>query len=222
MNMKLILVAIVYSRIFQVCTPVSKYLQTNGMDILVALKMVRRTTKEFDSVRNEYDEMLKVGQTFASSVNSLLDDMNTAELGERIETELPQIPVKRIRKQKRLSSEKAEDDSQHLQQNPSRHFQVTVFNAILDTASSAARCRFEENDDLLRDISYLDPQNFSLCQTGIPEERMHAVADLAEINRENLCEELPAFSKDFGGIVQRENPEENSNNASKKLKKSRV
>ena len=52
MNMKLILVAIVYSRIFQVCTPVSKYLQTNGMDILVALKMVRRTTKEFDSMRN--------------------------------------------------------------------------------------------------------------------------------------------------------------------------
>ena len=94
----------------------------------------------------EYDEMLKAGKIFASSVNSLLDDMEITELEGRIDTELPQaqLPVKRVRKQKRLSSEKAEDESEHLQRNPIKHFQVNVFNSILDTASAAARHRFEK------------------------------------------------------------------------------
>ena len=103
MNFKVLLVAIVYSRIFQVCTPVSKYLQTNGMDILAALKMVNKTTTMIESIRNEFEDIMKETALFATSTNSSLDE---TDLEEQIATELP---VKRVRRKKKLPSEKADD-----------------------------------------------------------------------------------------------------------------
>ena len=85
--------------------------------------------------------------------------------------------------------EEAEDESEQLEQCPAKNFQVSVFNVILDTASAIAKRRFEENDDLFRDIAYLDPQSFKSFQK-IPAERLHAVSNLADVNREVLCDEL--------------------------------
>ena len=78
------------------CTPVSKYLQTNGMDILAALKMVNTTTTMIKSIRNEFEDIVKETPLFATSTNSLLDE---TDLEEQIATELP---VKRVRRKKKL------------------------------------------------------------------------------------------------------------------------
>ena len=194
MNFKVLLVAIVYSRIFQVCTPVSKYLQTNGMDILAALKMVNKTTTMIESIRNEFEDIVKETTLFATSTNSLLDE---TDLEEQIATELP---VKRVRRKKKLPSEKADDE---ILESPMNQFRVNVFNVIIDSASSAARNRFGQNENILQDIAFLDPQNFSLCREGIPEDRLHTLADLAEVDRKDLCAELTAFAEHFDGIVSR-------------------
>ena len=63
---------------------------------------------------------------------------------------------------------------------------MNVFIAILETVSSAAvRQQFQENDNLVKDISYLVPQNFTLCQKGIPGESMHPISEHAEVDRDN-------------------------------------
>ena len=49
-----------------------------------------------------------------------------------------------------------------------KQFRMNVFNVIIDSASSAARNRFGQNKNILQDIAFLDPQNFSLCREGIP------------------------------------------------------
>ena len=195
MNFKVLLVATVYSRIFQVCTPVSKYLQTNGMDILAALKMVNKTTTMIESIRNEFEDIVKESTLFATSTNSLLDE---TDLEEQIATELP---VKRVRRNKKRPSEKADDE---ILESPMKQFRVNVFNVIIDSASSAARNRFGQNENILQVVAFLDPQNFSLCREGIPEDRLHALADLAEVDRKDLCAELTAFAEHFDGIVNRE------------------
>ena len=175
MNFKVLLVAIVYSRIFQVCTPVSKYLQTNGMDILAALKMVNKTTTMIESIRNEFEDIVKETTLFATSTNSLLDE---TDLEEQIATELP------VRKK-----------------SPMKQFRVNVFNVIIDSASYAARNRFGKNENILQDIAFLDPQNISLCREGIPEDRLHTLADLAEVDRKDLCAELTTINE-FEDIVK--------------------
>ena len=195
MNFKVLLVAIVYSRIFQVCTPVSKYLQTNGMDILAALKMVNKTRTMIESIRNEFEDIVKETTLFATSTNSLLDE---TDLEEQITTELP---VKRVRRKKKFPSDKADDE---ILESPMKQFRVNVFNVIIDSASSAARNRFGQNENILQDIAFLDPQNFSLCMEGIPEDRLHTLADLAEVDRKDLCAWLTAFAEHFDGIVNRE------------------
>ena len=101
MNFKVLLVAIVYSRIFQVCTPVSKYLQTNGMDILAALKMVNKTTTMIESIRNEFEDIVKETTLIATSTNSSLDE---TDLEEQIATELP---VKRVQTKEKTSIRKS-------------------------------------------------------------------------------------------------------------------
>ena len=85
-----------------------------------------------------------------------------------------------------------------------QEFRVNVFNVIIDSASSAARNRFGQNENILQDIAFLDPHNFSLCREGIPEDRLHTLADLAEVDRKHLCAELTAFAEHFDGIVNRE------------------
>ena len=99
MNSKVLLV--VYSSIFQVCTPVSKYLQTNVMDILAALKMVNKTTTMIESIRNEFEDIVKETTLFATSTNSLLYE---TDLEEQIATE---VPVKRIRRKKKTTVRKS-------------------------------------------------------------------------------------------------------------------
>ena len=84
-----------------------------------------------------------------------------------------------------------------------KQFRVNLFNVIIDSASSAARNRFGQNENILQDIAFLDPQNFSLCREGIPEDRLHTLADLAEVNRKDLCAWLTAFAEHFDGIVNR-------------------
>ena len=101
MNFMVLLVAIVYSRIFQVCTPVSKYLQTNGIDILAALKMVNKTTTMIESIRTEFEDIVKETTLFATSTNSLHDE---TDLEEQIAMELP---VKRVRRKKKTSIRKS-------------------------------------------------------------------------------------------------------------------
>ena len=81
-----------------------------------------------------------------------------------------------------------------------QEFRVNVFNVIIDSASSAERNRFGQNENILQDIAFLD----SLCREGIPEDRLHTLADLAEVDRKHLCAELTAFAEHFDGIVNRE------------------
>ena len=166
MNFKVLLVAIVYPRIFQVCTPVSKYLQTNGMDILAALKMVNKTTTMIESIRNEFEDIVKETTLFATSTNPLLDE---TDLKNRLQRS---CLSQRVRRKKKLPSEKADDE---ILESPTKHFRVNVFNVIIDSASSAARNRFGQKENILQDIAFLDPQIFSLCREGIPKDRLHTL-----------------------------------------------
>ena len=98
---------------------------------------------------------------FATSTNSLLDETDHEE---QIATELP---VKRVRRKKKLPSEKADYE---ILESPMKQFRVNVFNVIIDSASSAARNRFGQNENILQDIAFLDPQNLLLCREGITED----------------------------------------------------
>jgi hypothetical protein len=50
-----LLTAHVYLRVFKITTPLSKYLQTSGLDLLKCHQMVEMTTEELEKIQRDFD-----------------------------------------------------------------------------------------------------------------------------------------------------------------------
>lgn len=94
-----VLTAFIFLYIYKETTPLSKYLQTSGFDILKAYKMVQVTTEKLDQIRENFSGVKDKADNFVNWSSMQFDDKN---LEVEAETELPQ---KRIRK-KRTCQEK--------------------------------------------------------------------------------------------------------------------
>ncbi|KAL4122585.1 hypothetical protein QTP88_014887 [Uroleucon formosanum] len=84
-----ILTAFIYIRIFNIVGPLSKYLQSKGMDLL------------------KFQEMVLMAKRFIDTMSEKLESLETENIDIVIETELP---INRSRKRKILSGEKNNDE----------------------------------------------------------------------------------------------------------------
>ena len=65
--------AIFFAYIFNICTPISKYLQTNGLDILISLSMIKKAQSELTLAHNKYNMLTEKAIEFVTSCNKLLE-----------------------------------------------------------------------------------------------------------------------------------------------------
>ena len=68
-----ILMSKIFLRIFAITTPLSKYLQTVGLDILTASRMVSATLTNLKSIRNDFNTIKQQATTFVNWANKKLD-----------------------------------------------------------------------------------------------------------------------------------------------------
>jgi hypothetical protein len=115
-----ILTAVTFSRLFQICTPVSKYLQTSGLSISSAANMVNTALSQLKTIRNAYEETVETAEAFTLKCNDMLDEKG-------IDIIEPSLPVKRIGQKKATVSEAARDERQHILSCPKKSFQVIFF-----------------------------------------------------------------------------------------------
>ena len=67
-----VLVAFVYIRIFEITTPVSDYMQTPGLDVLQAWRMINEATDKLSKVARDFAAIYQHATTFLNGVNDKL------------------------------------------------------------------------------------------------------------------------------------------------------
>ena len=95
-----LLTAFMYLRIYKITSPLSKYLQTNGMDLHKSQQLVNIAHKELQHIQRDVKGLKKQVDAFIINANNKLEsfiDENEEELDITIETELPKL---RLRKKK--------------------------------------------------------------------------------------------------------------------------
>ena len=119
---KTILTAQIFLRVFQHTSPLSKYFQTKGLDLLQAQSMTEKTIEKLNNISQEFQVVNKAAQNFIKWANAQLDK----ELEDfEVETELPPV---RSRKRKVLDGEIADDE---LLFDPIQKFRADVYDQAL-------------------------------------------------------------------------------------------
>lgn len=102
-----ILTAQIFLRIFQVTSPVSKYFQTSGMDILTAHGMTVVAEAQLKDMSRDFQKVKTVADMFVQWANN-----QTQEQNEETELEAKaSLPQKRGRKKKSMPGEMCQDEA---------------------------------------------------------------------------------------------------------------
>ncbi|KAI4804154.1 hypothetical protein KUCAC02_025791, partial [Chaenocephalus aceratus] len=101
-----ILTAQIFLRIFEHTSPLSKYLQTAGLDILSAHRMVASTQDTLKSLGRDFESVKKAADTFVNWTNTEIQERDDTDI--EVEATLPQ---KRRRMKKVLPGEMAQDET---------------------------------------------------------------------------------------------------------------
>ncbi|KAG8547423.1 hypothetical protein GDO81_028393 [Engystomops pustulosus] len=174
---------------FEIASPVSDYLQTRGLDILQAWRMVEHTKNQILQIRESFLDLTENVNSFIQSVDSTLEEH---AINAVIEKALPQ---KRIARKKRMPGELAVDERSS---DPLQHFQHSVFYVVIDQATQSIETKFSKNKNLIQDVAYFDPRQFNqISYTDIPSDALKTVADLAEVDIIQLKVELLSFKENY-------------------------
>lgn len=99
-----ILTAQLYLKIFRSIGPLSKYLQTDGMDIIKAQQMVDSTTAILRKEQRNIEDILKSAENFVQLANNELELIESEIV---VEDCLPNI---RTRRKRKMAGETADDN----------------------------------------------------------------------------------------------------------------
>ena len=187
MKFETLLTAHVFLLIYKITTPLSLYLQTKGLDMLQAWRMVETVSKEIATISRDFESVHQKAKEFCASVNLTLD-----ELGTDLEMDVA-LPKKRARKKKRMAGEQCQDEAV---MNEVESYRINVFNAIMDRVTQNLNERFLNHEKIYKDFACFDPRRFNeLKQAGIPSSATSKVCELLgdRVNRELLRTQLESF-----------------------------
>jgi hypothetical protein len=174
-DFRFILTAHVYLRIFKVTTPLSKYLQTQGLDYIAASTMATRTTLQLEEISRDFEETFEAAKGYVRKAN--IDIEALCEEGQQMPVISSELQRNRVKRKKRMFDEATEDE---IPENPLDHFRITVHNRIFDVTTAALRRAFEKFPEVAADLSLLHPAQFPVARdAGIPSSAFECLSKLA-------------------------------------------
>ena len=182
-----ILAAFTFIRIFDITTPVSKYLQDSNIDILQAWRMTEDATKRIEEISNDFPIIHKTAIKFIENVN------------EKLSAE--QIFISTSCPEKRTH-------------NPLQKFQNQYHKEIFDAVIGSLKKRFASHGELYKQISSFDPRRFKEVKANPENIDLGLIARaIPDINIIELREELVAFASSYNylkmGLFDKEIESEN-------------
>lgn len=222
---EVILIAHIFLKIFSITGPLSRYLQTKGLDLLkannmaqTALKQLRQIQRDFKNIQETSDMFVKWVIVKLEAIDSDLDGVGDIE----IETYLPEVRVRRVKK---MPGEDCKDEKLN---NANDRFRIETYNLVLDTIIQSMDERFTTNFNICKDFNILDPRNFDNLKGRVPSNSLETLSEkLIKINplatSQKLQDELENFMENWDTLklninefynsnFQRESSDEEDNN----------
>ncbi|XP_025425624.1 uncharacterized protein LOC112694388 [Sipha flava] len=179
-----ILTAHIFMNVFSITGPLSRYLQTSGLDLLKCQLMVKSALSQIVKYQRDMENIIAKSDTFVEWVNNQLElqDLDNAIYLQE------QFEIKRLRKRKRMTDELLNDDPIN---DAKQKYTVEVHNQVMDRIVESMNSRFVNNSPLYMDLSLLSPVNFNSFKH---------VSDNLEEFYQKLREELVSFSNNWDNL----------------------
>ena len=156
-------VAIIFMRIFQQTSPLSKYLQASGLDVLKAYELVDRCLAELKAIQRYVKTHKHLVDSFITCVTQRMHDCYSV-----MEDEFPEH--KRKVKRKKMFDESTEEE---VILSVEKRFEVETYNTILfDVSIQSLEERFASHRTLYADLSCLSPTNFIDLKDKLPQDAL--------------------------------------------------
>ncbi|KAL4089590.1 hypothetical protein QTP88_024603 [Uroleucon formosanum] len=197
-----ILTAHIFMNVFSITGPLSRYLQTSGLDLLKCQQMVKSALSQIVKYQRDMENIIAKSDKFVEWVNNQLklqDLDNEIYLQEQFE-------IKRLRKKKRMTDELLNDDPIN---DAKQKYTVEVHNQVMDRIVESMNSRFVNNSPLYMDLSLLSPVNFNSFKHGLPKTALKALSknlirftvnDNLEEFHQKLREELVSFGNNWDNL----------------------
>ncbi|CAI6358093.1 unnamed protein product [Macrosiphum euphorbiae] len=188
-----------YLRIFERISPLSKYLQTSGMDLVQAYRMVSSTITYLQEISRDFQRVKEATDSFIVWAEKELEEVDCDEI---LESQFPDESSVRRKIKKKMPGEVSRDQ---LIINPLEKFKITVHNIVLDTIINKLNERFTKHGSLYSDLSLLDPTNFKDINDTMSKKAFTRLSDLIiffdkTATPENLRHELFDFKEKWPSI----------------------
>ncbi|KAG5870890.1 hypothetical protein JTB14_006728 [Gonioctena quinquepunctata] len=149
--------AFLFLEIFTYATPLSKYLQTKGLDFLAAWHQIKSLKSNTDGIRNNFNTIYEKSLDFCKT-----DHLEKLDMQQ-------DFAETRVRRKKKMPDELCEDESADWTQQV--RYKVDTFTLILDRLSTDFNERFLKNEWLLKVLVLLDPKRFDEINSNLVEFR---------------------------------------------------
>ncbi|XP_034232796.1 zinc finger MYM-type protein 1-like [Thrips palmi] len=188
---KFVLHGLIFQDVFRILQPVNTYFQKRDIDLLGASNEVRRVKDEFSDWRSNSDELW---HKYRSKLTEF------ASQHERDGYELTPLPVRRLRRKRRLDGELASDEPV---EDPYEKFRIDCFVTTLDVVSMQLNVYFNDSSlEIIRDISLLSRRRMAEVRQNSESLPADAFEELCEVyknflDREKLIDEYKRFCHSF-------------------------
>jgi hypothetical protein len=189
-----ILTAFVYVHIFEIVGPLSRYLQTKGIDLIKSQELVDGSLQQLKKFQRNMQSVKKRTDNFIEQLNSKFEGCNVDVF---IEIKFPEV---RSRYKKKMYDGKSSDTPIL---NAEKKFEVQVYNVILDNTISSMEKKFSSNKMLYTDLSCLSPNNFGdISNEQLPSNALVELCKVLKyfdnfITIEKLRNELLSFASNW-------------------------
>lgn len=186
-----ILVGQIFLRIFEETTPLSKYLQATGIDLIAAQRLVEGAEKNLVTFSRDFDGVKKAAAVFVQWANAQLKEHKDCDAV--VESALPE---KRVKKKKAMPGELAQDEPLP---DADTDFKIKVHYVILDIIKESIHRRFAASAVLCSEFACMDPKNFKhMREDGLQETALQELSKcLLKFNDRAIVGNLQAELKNL-------------------------
>lgn len=135
----------------------SKYLQTEGLDYIMAWNKIVNLMEEMKKFVLSFEEIKEKATEFSHNMSNRVEDIENIFIEDK-------LPTRRVKKIKKQSGELSDDSMSVFDQD--KRFKIEVFQRISDVIYMAIKERFMNNNKLFCALAYLDPNRFVDINNG--------------------------------------------------------
>ncbi|XP_004209165.1 uncharacterized protein LOC101237930 [Hydra vulgaris] len=181
-----------YLRIFEQVGPLSIYLQTRGLNVLVAFKMVEKAVIELKSQSRLFDDVHNNALQFVRMANASIIQRTETILEVRIE-----LPAKRKQKTPTMLDEHTVDERD--ESKALEHYKIHTYNVVMDQVVQSLESHFTSHRQLYMDMACFDTSNFGdLAISGIPLNSLRSIIQfLPDADVDKIKAELLSFVTNY-------------------------